>query len=133
MTTENLQAQVEAVMNVLAPYVDGPPGYAPQRWPIFRLESPLDSQLALMPSEEHVRALAEQIVTAVRTASAPAVPDFEPGEQVEFLSSGRCGGAWYPAEFVSIAFNGQLRIRTPDLQPGNWIAVPAEHVRKKAD
>ena len=127
MTTENLQAQVEAVMNVLAPYVDGPPGFASQRWPIFRFDH------GLVPSDEQVLALAEQIVTAVRTASgSEPEPDckFEPGEQVEFLSSGLRGGGWYPAEFVSAGFNGQLRIRPPDLLPGNWIAVPAEHVRK---
>lgn len=60
------QAQVEAVMNVLAPYVDGPPGFAPQRWPIFRFDH--DGE-AVMPSDDQVRSLAEQIVAAVRTAS----------------------------------------------------------------
>lgn len=60
------QAQVEAVLNVLAPYVDGIGDFAPQRWPIFRFD--YDGQM-VMPADEQVRALAEQIVTAIRTAS----------------------------------------------------------------
>jgi hypothetical protein len=60
------EAQVEAVLNVLAPFVDGPPDFAPQRWPIFRLD--YDGQM-VMPNDDQVRALAEQIVTAIRTAS----------------------------------------------------------------
>jgi hypothetical protein len=60
------QAQVEAVMNVIAPFVDGPADFAPQRWPVFRFD--YDGQM-VMPTDDQVRALAEQIATAVRTAS----------------------------------------------------------------
>lgn len=53
---------------------------------------------------------------------------YVPGERVEFLSGGRCGSRWYPAEFVMDGHNGQVRITTPDLQP--WVEVPAELVRR---
>lgn len=62
----NPQAQADAVMNVLAPHVDGPPGSGPQRWPVFRLD--YDGQM-VVPSDGQVRALAEAIVTAIRTAT----------------------------------------------------------------
>jgi hypothetical protein len=58
--------QVEAVMNVLAPHVDGPPGTTPQRWPIFRFDYQGDM---VLPTDDQVRALAQSIVAAIRTAS----------------------------------------------------------------
>ena len=66
MTTHDADRQAEAVLDVLAPYVYGPPGFAAIRWPIFRFD--YDGQIVL-PSDEQVRALAQQIVTAIRTAS----------------------------------------------------------------
>lgn len=68
--TTDPQAMVEAVMNILAPKVDAGElaalGFQPQRWPIFRFDY---EGHAVMPSDGQVRALAEQIVTAIRTAT----------------------------------------------------------------
>ncbi len=59
--------QVEAVLDVLAPKIDaGALGFGPQRWPIFRFDYEGHS---VMPDDGQLRSLAEQIVTAVRTAS----------------------------------------------------------------
>ena len=59
---------VEAVLNVLAPYVDGPPGFQPQRWPAIRFD--YEGQMVL-PNDDQLRELAQSIVTAIRTASQP--------------------------------------------------------------
>ncbi len=60
-----LERQVEAVLNVIAPYVDGPPGFQPARWPIFRYDY---EGTMVMPDDDQLQALARQIVTAVRAA-----------------------------------------------------------------
>ena len=60
------EGMVEAVLNVLAPYVDGPPGFQPQRWPVVRFD--YEGQ-AVMPNDDQLRELAQSIVTAIRTAS----------------------------------------------------------------
>ena len=60
------QNQVEAVLNVIAPYVDGPEGFQPVRWPIFRFD--VDGQMVI-PSDEQLLALAQSVVTAIRTVS----------------------------------------------------------------
>jgi hypothetical protein len=65
----DVQAEAEAVLDVLAPYVDGPPGFAPARWPIFRLDY---EGHAVMPDDDQLRSLAENIVSAVRTAPGRA-------------------------------------------------------------
>ena len=52
-----------------APEIDGPPGFAPSRWPIFRWDN---ERQPVMPSDDEMLALARSIVTAVRTASGPA-------------------------------------------------------------
>jgi hypothetical protein len=68
MTGHDVHRQVEAVLDVLAPEIDAPPhsGFAPQRWPIFRFD--YEGQM-VVPNDDQVRALAEQIVTAIRTAA----------------------------------------------------------------
>lgn len=66
MTAHDAGRQVEAVLDVIAPYVDGPPGFAAACWPIFRFDY---EGHAVMPSDDQLRSLAEQIVTAVRSAS----------------------------------------------------------------
>ena len=62
------QAQVEAVLNVIAQYVDAPPPYQPQRWPVLAFH---EDGRAILPNDDQLRALAEQLVTAIRTASGP--------------------------------------------------------------
>ena len=73
--------QVEAVLDILAPIPDVGPEYlavlgltAGVRVPAIRFDF---EGRAVMPSDEQIRALAEQIVTAVRTATGPA-PDVDP-------------------------------------------------------
>ena len=64
---ENPQAMVEAVLDVLAPKADlSELGLDPVRVPIFTFEH---EGHAVSPTDEQVQALAEQIVTAIRTAS----------------------------------------------------------------
>ena len=69
--TDDVDAMVEAVLDVLAPKVDGPPGYAAARWPQVCLD--YEGRM-VMPSDEQLRGMAEQIVTAIRTAAVPAAP-----------------------------------------------------------
>jgi hypothetical protein len=64
----DIDRQVQAVLNVLAPFVDGPPGFAPQRWPVFRFDY---EGIMVMPSVEQVTAVAQAVVTAIRTAAGP--------------------------------------------------------------
>jgi hypothetical protein len=64
--TGDADRQVQAVLNVLAPYVDGIPPYGPVRFPLFMLDY---DGVAVRPSDEQVAGLARAIVTAVRTAS----------------------------------------------------------------
>jgi hypothetical protein len=69
MTGHDADRQVEAVLDVLAPKVDAGPlaiAYGPQRWPIFRFDYEGHS---VMPTDDQLRSLAEQIVTAIRTAA----------------------------------------------------------------
>lgn len=88
------EAQVEAVLDVLAPLIPGPPGFAPQRWPVFRFDY---DGIMVVPDETQVRALAEQVVTAVRTASGPGeppsgdppVPRYEAGTGIRPASASR--------------------------------------------
>ena len=67
----NVQSQVEAVLNVIAPFVDGPPGTQPQRWPVIRFDY---EGTMVMPNDDQVRTLAEQIVTAIRTGTVELCP-----------------------------------------------------------
>lgn len=71
--TTNPQAMTDAVLNVLAPKPDLPAGMlavlglSPDtRVPVIRFDY---EGRAVMPSDEQLCALAEQIVTAIRTAS----------------------------------------------------------------
>ena len=64
--TGDAEAQAEAVLNILAPYVDGPLGIAPVRWPLLAFH---DQGRAILPTDPQLRHLARQIVTAIRTAS----------------------------------------------------------------
>ena len=82
--------QVEAVLNILAPIPDVGPEYlavlgltAGVRVPAIRFDF---EGRAVMPSDEQIRALAEQIVTAVRTAVGPTPPDTSPLHQHDGLA-----------------------------------------------
>ena len=66
MSGHDVDRQVEAVLDVLAPHVEAPEPYQPQRWPIFRFDYEGHS---VMPTDGQLRSLAEQIVTAIRTAA----------------------------------------------------------------
>ena len=80
----DVDCQVEAVLDILAPKTDVPAEYATVlgltpgvRVPIIRFDY---EGRAIMPSDEQIRAFAEQIVTAVRTAVGTVPrPDHEPG------------------------------------------------------
>ena len=70
---DDVNAMVEAVLDVLAPKIPpdvlaaiGAPMDSPDRMPIIRMEE------GWMPSAEDMRALAEKIVTAIRTATMPS-------------------------------------------------------------
>jgi len=64
--TGDAEGQVEAVLNVIAPYVDGPLGIAPARWPMLAFH---DNGRAILPTDPQLRHLAQQIVTAIRIAA----------------------------------------------------------------
>lgn len=64
--TGDAEGQAEAVLNVIAPYVDGPPGTAPARWPLLAFH---DNGRAILPTDPQLRHLARQIVTVIRTAA----------------------------------------------------------------
>ena len=99
--TDDVDAMVEAVLDVLAPQVDGPPGFAPVRYPLIRFDA---DGLAVRPSEEQLLALAERIVHAVRAAV--------PGRPV-WVSAG--GGQERP---VAGGLTG--RIEPSIREPGRW-------------
>lgn len=66
--TEDAEAMVEAVLDVLAPEIDGPPGFGGVRWPRIRYDH---EGTMVVPDDEQLRGLATQIVTAIRTATTP--------------------------------------------------------------
>jgi hypothetical protein len=70
MNGHDVDRQVEAVMDVLAPRAGGIPGLiGPVRCPLILFDH---DGTAVMPSDAQVRMLAEQIVTAIRTAAGGA-------------------------------------------------------------
>jgi hypothetical protein len=112
--TEDPAAMVEAVLNVLAPYVDGPDGYQPQRWPVIRFD--YNGQMVL-PSDEELVAMATSIVTAIRTATTPPVPAPSWEDQRETLwEPGRDGSQERPV------LGGLTGCITPSgRDPGAWV------------
>jgi hypothetical protein len=110
MTGDDVDAMVEAVLDVLAPQVDGPPGFAAQRWPVIRFDY---EGHPVVPDETQLRALAEQIVTAVRTATHPMWRPAGPDGTEERPVRGGLTGVVGPSSREPGLWNWQVVARTP--------------------
>jgi hypothetical protein len=111
------RAQVEAVLDVLAPRIDCPPDLAgmPGMMPSVRVPKILldyDGQ-PVRPTDAQCRAIAEQVVTAIRTASGPAAS----------LEEYEIRGAGDPAKRDDELWHGPCGQRLCDVQPGDTLAV----------
>lgn len=68
VTEKDAQAMTEAVLDVLAPWADAPPELGgPVRVPAIRIE--ITKGQVVVPDEETMRAIAEQVVTRIRAAA----------------------------------------------------------------
>jgi hypothetical protein len=69
MTAPDAGPQIEAVLDIIAPYIDGPPGFDPVRWPRLAWH---DHGHAIVPSDKQIHDLARQVVNAVHAAVGSA-------------------------------------------------------------